>query len=146
MNDLKDKVNGYRKTRKHNYDNNEKVTTGKKKKCKHCGEKHGREYWDKKKSRYGNTNGSNLILSEKQTSYINKMINKQMLRNSQVESNSESDGNGAPDWTKGLNFIQQMYITREFKKNNGYKSEDQTTHVNLDELDSLKKKCRKAEK
>ena len=63
-----------------------------------------------------------------------------------MESNSESDYNGARDWTKGLNPLQQMYIPQKFKKNHGYNSEDEMLHIDPDQLNALKNKHRKAEK
>ena len=73
------------------------------------------------------------------------MIEKQMSRNAKAESDSESNSNG-PDWTQGLNFVQQMFIAQEFKTNNSYDSEDAVTHIDPDKLDSLQKKCKKLEK
>ena len=39
-----------------------------------------------------------------------------------------------------------MYITLEYKRNNGYGCEDDVTHIDPDELRSLKKKDKKGEK
>ena len=39
-----------------------------------------------------------------------------------------------------------MFIAQEFRKNNSYDSDNAATHINPDELNSLKKKCKKMEK
>ena len=146
MNYLKGKVQGGRKACKRTHDGNKKVTTGEKKQCKHCGKKHAGECWDKKKNGgQGNAYGSDSNFLKKETTYIKQMIEKQMIRSAKADSNSESNDNGL-DWTQGLNSVQQMFIAQEFKKNNSYDSDNVVTHIDPDELISLKKKCKKMEK
>ena len=88
------------------------------------------------------------FLSKKQNVYIKSMITQQVKKTckSNTNSDSKSDGKDAVVWTKGLNSVQQMYITLEYKRNNGYGCEDDVTHIDPDELRSLKKKDKKGEK
>mmetsp|Transcript_35439 Transcript_35439/g.38354 ORF Transcript_35439/g.38354 Transcript_35439/m.38354 type:complete len:160 (+) Transcript_35439:272-751(+) len=79
---------------------------------------------------------------KKQTTYIKSMI-AQVLRNSRAGSDSESDGDEAGGWTKGLSSVQQMCITQEFKKNQGYDLDDEVNHIDPNTLNALKKKCKK---
>ena len=45
------------------------------------------------------------------------MFAQHVSRNSQAGSKSESNSEDAADWTKGLIFVQQTFITQELKKN-----------------------------
>ena len=76
------------------------------------------------------------------------MIAKQVkkTRKSTTDSDSESDVIEARDWTNVLSSVQQMYITLEYKRNNGYRSDNNVTHINPDEFQFLKKRCKKEEK
>ena len=68
------------------------------------------------------------------------------MKSRKYQSNSDSESNGnSVTWTKELNSIQIMYCTQEYKWNNGSGSEDDLTHINPDELISLKNKCKKEE-
>ena len=79
----------------------------------------------------------------KQTkNYIKQMIEKQMSRNAKADSDSESDGNG-PDWTQGLNSVQQMFIAQEFKKNDSYDSDNAVTHIDPDDSILSRRNARK---
>ena len=62
------------------------------------------------------------------------------------DSDSESDGYNTVEWTKGLTTVQQMYISQEYKRNNGYESDDDVNHIEPDVLSSLKKKCKMQQK
>ena len=67
-------------------------------------------------------------------------------RKSHTDSGSESDGKDTVDWINGLNYIQQIYITQKYKRNNGYGSDNDVIHMNPDEINYLKEKCKKKEK
>ena len=61
-------------------------------------------------------------------------------------SDNNSDGDNAVEWTRRLNSVQQMYILQKYKRNNSYKSDNNVTYIEPDKLSALKKRCKKQEK
>ena len=62
------------------------------------------------------------------------------------DSDSDFDWDYTVEWTRGLNYVRQMYISQEYKRNNGCKSDNNVTNIEPNELSALKKKCKKQEK
>ena len=66
------------------------------------------------------------------------------MKSRKSNSNSDSDSNGnSAIWTKEVSSVQVIYSTQEYKRNNGYGSDDDVTYINQNELQSLKKNARR---
>ena len=143
--DLNNKSNGGGRAKKGDSSGNEK-TQGEKKLCSHCNKKHAGEYWSKK-GRRGGANGNALSYSKRQNDHICAMIATSTKKAHKSEdSDSDSYGDNTVEWTKGLSSVQQMYISQEYKQNNGYKSDNNVPHIEPDKLSALKKTFKKQEK
>ena len=67
-----------------------------------------------------------------------------MIAKSSVEKiDSDSDSNTeSPEWKKGVNQIQQMYIAQQQRTDNNMDSDEEIGHIDQDQLEYLKKKAK----
>ena len=75
--------------------------------------------------------------------FINQLVKSHASKADESDSDSASS---TADWKKGVNSLQQMYIAQQYRQNNGLDSEEDVNSIDDDQLKSLKKKAKKAEK
>ena len=70
-----------------------------------------------------------------------------MIKSSKRDDSDSKSEASAEGWRKGINLVQQMFIAQQYKKDNSMHSDDQDiSEIKKDELNSLLKKAKKAEK
>ena len=62
-----------------------------------------------------------------------------------MESNSDSNTDG-PEYTKGLDIVQQIYILQAYMHDKGYNSNNRVMPIVIDELEDLKNCAKTATK
>ena len=81
---------------------------------------------------------------------MKKLMASKKLSTRTIETESSSDEESANQlqhsWTKGINQVQQMYITQTYKRDNGMDSDKEVVEIPDDELKALKKKAKRATK
>ena len=121
-----------------------KVAEVEKTTCKHCGKQHKGEYWSKKGNNNNNNNGKQqTTFGKREKDYIKQMIKSKSKSSKKNNSDSQSS---TPDWKKGVNQIQQMYIAKQFRVNNNMDSDAEIGHIDGNQLQNLQKKAKAAEK
>ena len=131
---------------KRNNNGTSKVTDAKKTTCKTCGKQHKGECWMKKNHgniRRNSQNGAKAF-DKKELNFIKAMI-KLSQSSKKEDSKSESEGSTA-EWKKGVSQVQQMYIAQQYRADNGMDSEEEINSIEGDQLKSLCKRAKKAEK
>ena len=127
--------------------------TGEKKECKHCGKKHHGKCWslDSGASKHSHSKNQkfqkNTGFSKAQFATMKKLMSsKSSTRTIDTESSSDDESASQHSWAKGVNLVQQMYISQAYKRDNGMDSDEEVVEIPEDELKALKKKARRASK
>ena len=76
--------------------------------------------------------------------FLNQLVKAQVAKGGE-DSDSKSASSTA-EWKKGINSCQQMYIAQQFRADNGLDSGEDVNSIDDNQLKSLKKKAKKAEK
>ena len=74
------------------------------------------------------------------------MASKSSTRTIDTESSSDDESASQHSWAKGVNLVQQMYISQAYKRDNGMDSDEEVMEIPDDELKALKKKAKRASK
>ena len=127
--------------------------TGDKKDCKHCGKKHAGKCWSLDSGATKNSHSKNQKFqkntgfSKAQFATMKKlMASKSSTRTIDTESSSDDESASQHSWAKGVNLVQQMYISQAYKRDNGMDSDEEVMEIPDDELKALKKKAKRATK
>ena len=127
--------------------------TGDKKECKHCGKKHAGKCWSLDSGATKNSHSKNQKFqkntgfSKAQFATMKKlMASKSSTRTIDTESSSNDESASQHSWAKGVNLVQQMYISQAYKRDNGMDSDEEVMEIPDDELKALKKKAKRATK
>ena len=141
--ELAEKVHGKGGTKRRG-DGTPKALETNKTTCKTCGKQHKGECWAKKGGNGLNNRTGKLPFPKDQMKFLNQLVKAQVAKGGE-ESDSESASSTA-DLKKGINSCQQMYIAQQFRADNGLDSGEDVNSIDDDQLRSLKKKAKKAEK
>ena len=71
---------------------------------------------------------------------------KSSQRTIDTDSSSDEESSNQYSWAKGINHVQQMYISLAYKRDNGMDSDDEVREIPADELKALTKKAKRASK
>ena len=126
--------------------------SGEKKECKHCGKKHAGKCWSldsgatKNYHSKGQKFQKNTGFTSKQFATMKKLILSKSSRTIDTDSESDDESSNQHSWAKGVNLVQQMYISQTYKRDNGMDSDEEVVEIPDDELKALKKKAKRATK
>ena len=123
--------------------------TGEKKECKHCGKKHAGKCWSLDKNNSNSKNQKfhkNTGFSKAQFATMKKLMASKSSTRTDTESSSDDESASQHSWAKGVNLVQQMYISQAYKRDNGMDSDEEVMEIPDDELKALKKKAKRATK
>ena len=74
-----------------------------------------------------------------------KFINQMFQSHSSTKEDSDSDSENS-GWKKGISTVHKMYITQQYRQDNGMDSDKEVKSMDSDQLKLLRKKAKKAEK
>ena len=99
----------------------------------------------------GNAGGAPLTwrnggkpFDKKQMKYINQMFKSHS--STKEDSDSDSELTGTTGWKKGISTVHQMYIAHQYRTDNGMDLDKDVKSIDSNQLRTLQKKARKAEK
>ena len=75
--------------------------------------------------------------------FINQMFKTHSSTKKDSDSDSEPEETG---WKKGISTVHQMYIAQQYRSDNGMDLDKEVKSIDYNQLKSLRKKARKAEK
>ena len=73
-----------------------------------------------------------------------KFINQKFQSHSSTKE--DSDSNSESGWKKGISTVHQMLIATQYRQDKGMDSDEEVKSIDSDQLKSLRKKAKKAEK
>mmetsp|Transcript_45787 Transcript_45787/g.46435 ORF Transcript_45787/g.46435 Transcript_45787/m.46435 type:complete len:143 (+) Transcript_45787:919-1347(+) len=115
--ELADKVYGNKGTKRNN-NGTPRVAKADKTTCKTCGKKHKGDCWKSKSGGKDKLTCSNngKPFDKTQMKFINQMFQSHSATKADSDSDSEKVSTG---WKKSINTVHQMYITQQYRQDNG---------------------------
>jgi hypothetical protein len=135
--------NGKQKSNKRSRDSN--TEGGEKPKCKTCGKHHHGECRLKKNKSSSKPWEKKSSDVRQMTKQLNFLMKAHARRNDDTTSVSDSDDE-VPEWRKGMNETQAMYIATMYRADNDMAYDEYIQHIDPDEVGKYKKQYKKAKR